>query len=140
MLSIPMAFQISTKYLPVTWIFFRSPDILLFICAKMSATLQYHSLGFISGACIRQQMSILLYIMHAISHVSTIGIMGVSVCDGIPELEGHTTFGELVHIQRLHDSLDIDGDAISMHMIIRWNELFHRTLIQSHDRVMLIGV
>ena len=55
-------------------------------------------------------------------------------------LEGHTTFGELVHIQRLHDSLDMDGDAISMDMIIRWNELIHRTLIQSHDTVMLIGL
>ena len=62
MLSIPMAFQISTKYLPVTWIFFRSPDILLFICAKMSATLQYHGLRVVSGACMRQQMFILLYI------------------------------------------------------------------------------
>lgn len=36
----PTAFQISTRYLPTTWILARSPPILLFICANQSATLQ----------------------------------------------------------------------------------------------------
>ncbi len=33
-MSMPTAFQISTMYWPTTWIFFRSPPILLFNCAK----------------------------------------------------------------------------------------------------------
>ena len=36
--SIPAAFQTSTKYLPTTLIFSRSPPILLFSSANQSAT------------------------------------------------------------------------------------------------------
>jgi hypothetical protein len=42
---IPTAFQISTMYRPTTWIFFRSPPILLFICANQSATLRQTQMG-----------------------------------------------------------------------------------------------
>lgn len=42
-MSMPTAFQISIRYFPTTWIFFRSPPSLLFIWANQSATLQAES-------------------------------------------------------------------------------------------------
>ena len=99
MLSIPMAFQISTKYLPVTWIFFRSPDILLFIWAKMSATLQVTH----CHCCNCPKIPVFCL---KLSNTSCCLVKIAADLDrDIPEFEGHTTLGQFVHIQRFHDPL-----------------------------------
>ena len=107
-LSMPMAFQISTKYFPVILIFSKSPDILLFICAKTSATLQCsHHLPLychttfncrtIHDSAQHDDLLLTPDNVTQFSHVSPADRL-VHGCRGLPELEGHTTFCKLIYI------------------------------------------